>query len=185
MVDKDSQIPSAWPEIFLSPVGFVRSAIKEPRLVAGSKGIEPDRRFDNTRGQTAEVRNLVSELIIDRSLKGILDGIEDFSHLLVLYWPHLVPSEGRTLTKVHPMGRKDLPLVGVFCTCSPARPNPILVTAVRLLEREDNVLRVSGLEAVDGSPIIDIKPYVPSYYSAVEVRLSKWMVELEKDAHEA
>ena len=84
MVDKDSQVPSAWPEIVLRPVGFVRSAIKEPRLVAGSKGIEPDQRLGNTRWQAAELRNLVSELIIDRGLKGILDGTEDFSHLLVL-----------------------------------------------------------------------------------------------------
>jgi tRNA-Thr(GGU) m(6)t(6)A37 methyltransferase TsaA len=95
--------------------------------------------------------------------------------LLVLYWAHLVKPEARSLTRVHPMGRKDLPLVGVFSTCSPARPNPVLVIAVRLLERDGNILRVEGLDAVDGSPVLDIKPYLPSYYAITDVILSDWM----------
>jgi tRNA (Thr-GGU) A37 N-methylase len=73
------------------------------------------------------------------------------------------------------MGRKDLPLVGVFSTCSPARPNPVLVIAVRLLERDGYTLRVQGLDAVDGSPVVDIKPYLPSYYAIEDAKLSDWM----------
>ncbi len=171
-------------ELVIKPVGFVRSEIKEPSLVARKDGIELRGGLDQMMNEAREARNLISELVIDSRLDGILDGIEDFSHILVLYWPHLIPPAARRVKKVHPMGRKDLPLVGVFCTCSPARPNPVLVTAVRLLEREDNVLRVSGLEALDGSPIIDIKPYVPSYYSADEVTLSNWMMEIEKETDE-
>ena len=66
----------------------------------------------------------VSEIAIDAGLEGILDGIEEFSHIMVLYWAHLAPVERRSVRKVHPFGNKDFPLVGVFATHSPVRPNP-------------------------------------------------------------
>ncbi|MBN2124493.1 MAG: tRNA (N6-threonylcarbamoyladenosine(37)-N6)-methyltransferase TrmO [Deltaproteobacteria bacterium] len=157
----------------LRPVGRVRSEIKEPSLVARSGDLTWG---DENRAPSAPEG--ISEIIIDQEYVDILDGIEEFSHVLVLYWAHKVDAKGRSLTKVHPMGRKDLPLVGVFSTCSPARPNPILVIAVRLLERKGATLCVSGLDAVDGSPVIDIKPYVPSYYSVTDARLSGWMNRL-------
>ena len=158
-------------DMILKPVGVVRNSIKEPSLVARSGDL--NRQSEGRRPpRPAEG---MSEIIIDPDFAGILDGIEDFSHLLVLYWAHRVTTEGRSLTRVHPMGRKDLPLVGVFSTCSPARPNPVLVIAVRLLERKGYTLRVEGLDAVDGSPIIDIKPYLPSYYAIEDAKLSDWM----------
>ena len=168
-------------EIFIKPVGVVKSEIKKPILVANSSDIELQKDFKEIKEEAKEIQATVSELVIDSSLTGILDGIEDFSHILVLYWAHHVPSESRSLTKVHPMGRKELPLMGIFATCSPARPNPILVTAVRLLERKENVLKVEGFEAIDGSPIIDIKPYVPSYYAVEGVKLSDWMTRIERE----
>jgi tRNA-Thr(GGU) m(6)t(6)A37 methyltransferase TsaA len=118
---------------------------------------------------------------INPKLSEILDGIEGFSHILVLYWPHLVPEKRRKLQKVHPMGRKDIPRQGIFATCSPARPNPVLVTAVRLLERNGNVLRVQGLEAVDGSPVVDIKPYNPRYYRVENPIVPEWMKKLQDE----
>ena len=87
----------------------------------------------------------------------------------------------RNLRKVHLMGRKDLPLQGIFATCSPARPNPILVSAVSLLERIGNVIKVKGLEAVDGSPIVDIKPYSKSYYSVDNPAVPEWMLQIQRD----
>jgi tRNA-Thr(GGU) m(6)t(6)A37 methyltransferase TsaA len=89
--------------------------------------------------------------------------LKGFSHILVLYCPHLIDPERRKLRKVHPMGSKDLPRQGIFATCSPARPNPVLVSAVPLVARIKNVLQVRGFEAVDGSPIIDVKPHSKSY----------------------
>jgi tRNA-Thr(GGU) m(6)t(6)A37 methyltransferase TsaA len=157
-------------DMMLKPVGVVRNNIKEPSLVAHSGDLNWQ-----SEGRPPRPAESVSEIIIDPSFSGILDGIEDFSHLLVLYWAHRVPPESRSLTRVHPMGRKDLPLVGVFSTCSPARPNPVLVIAVRLLERKGYTLRVEGLDAVDGSPIVDIKPYLPSYYAIEDTKLSDWM----------
>jgi tRNA-Thr(GGU) m(6)t(6)A37 methyltransferase TsaA len=167
----------AAPPMQLRPVGIVRSNLKEPSLVAESS----DLNWQPKEGRR-EWRTLISELVIDSSLAGILDGIEDFSHLLVLYWAHHVPSEGRSLIKAHPMGRKDLPLVGIFATCSPARPNNICATVVRLLERKENVLRVEGLDALDGSPILDIKPYHSSYYARDGVKEADWMLQIERES---
>ena len=171
-------------EMTLRPVGVVKSGLKEPSLVAGSSDLEPGKRDGADREEAKKIRDLVSEIVIDRRLEGILDGIEDFSHILVLYWPHELAEEKRNLIKVHPMGRKDLPLVGVFATCSPARPNPVLVTAVRLLERHENVLKVRGLEAIDGSPVIDLKPYNPHYYLVKDIKLSDWMERIMREIGE-
>ena len=61
--------------------------------------------------------------------------------------------------RIHPQGRKEIAKVGVFATRSPCRPNPIGVTVVKLIERRHNVLKVKGLDAVNNTPILDIKPY--------------------------
>ena len=171
-------------EMTLRPVGVVKSELKEPSLVAGSGDLEQGKRDGTDREEAKKIRDLVSEIVIDKRLEGILDGIEDFSHILVLYWPHELAGKKRNLIKVHPMGRKDLPLVGVFATCSPARPNPVLVTAVRLLERHENVLKVQGLEAIDGSPVIDLKPYTPHYYLVKNIKLSDWMMKIMREIEE-
>jgi|Deesub1362B_J571_1020462.scaffolds.fasta_scaffold09068_4 tRNA-Thr(GGU) m(6)t(6)A37 methyltransferase TsaA len=168
-------------QIILRPVGVVRSTLKELERTPGRLSEATPEDLEAERQRVAEIRSLISEIIIDERLDGILDGIEDFSHILVLYWPHRLPHEKRDLIKVHPMGRKDLPLVGVFATCSPARPNPILVTAVRLIKRDHNVLKVQGLEAIDGSPVLDIKPYSPHYYLVKDPKLSNWMLQVMKE----
>jgi tRNA-Thr(GGU) m(6)t(6)A37 methyltransferase TsaA len=160
--------------IVLRRVGVVKSPLAEPSLVPE----HGDLAWKTRVGRAAEGRALVSEIWIDESLTGILDGIEEFSHILVLYWAHRVPEEGRSIIKAHPMGRKDLPLVGIFATCSPARPNPLCGIVVRLLERKGNLLRVQGLDAIDGSPVVDIKPYNPSYYPVGEVRIPPWLEQL-------
>jgi tRNA-Thr(GGU) m(6)t(6)A37 methyltransferase TsaA len=161
-------------DIRLKPVGFVRSSMADPSLVAGADGLE-------RRSGCGERHGQLSEIIIDSELAGILDGIEAFSHLLVLYWAHRLPPEGRKLLKGHPMGRKEMPLTGIFATCSPARPNPVLVTGVTLIERRGNVIVVEGLDAVDNSPVIDIKPYVPGYYCFNDTRRPEWMMRIERE----
>jgi tRNA-Thr(GGU) m(6)t(6)A37 methyltransferase TsaA len=168
---------SGFPEMRLRSVGVVRNGIREPSWVAGLQ--RQDWREKAQRAREDQKR--VSEMVIDSDLDGVLDGLEDFSHLLVLYWPHLISPERRFVTRVHPTGREDFPLVGVFATRSPARPNTILATVVKLLEREGNVLRVTGLDAVDGSPVLDIKPYVPCHHDVGEVRMPAWMAEIRKE----
>ncbi len=165
------------PEMKLRSVGFVKNQIKEPSLVVNSGDLE----WRSDVPMAGKSRTLISELIIDNDLAGILDGIEEFSHLIVLYWAHRVPPEGRSILKVHTKGQKDFPLVGVFADCSPARPNPVCLTTVRLLERRGNILKVEGLDAVDGSPLIDIKPYNPMYFVQGEIKVSPWMQKFHKE----
>jgi tRNA-Thr(GGU) m(6)t(6)A37 methyltransferase TsaA len=164
-------------EIHIRAVGVVRSSLEEPSLVAESGDLEWRPQVAGAR----ESQEVISELVIDGDLVGIVDGLEDFSHLLVLYWAHRVDKDGRSITKAHPMGRKDLPPVGIFATCSPARPNPICAMVVRLLERRGNVLKVQGLDAIDGSPLIDIKPFNPSYYAAGDVKVADWMAQIYRE----
>jgi tRNA (adenine37-N6)-methyltransferase len=152
--------------IQLKPVGTVRNEVKEK---------SPSKPWRETVASMKTQREAVSEIIIDAGLAGALEGIEDFSHIVVLYWAHRLPPEARSTTKVHPLGSPDFPEVGVFATQSPARPNPILTTTVRLLSRRGNVLRVTGLDALDGSPVLDIKPHAPGRDDIEGIRLPDWM----------
>ena len=167
--------------IELRPVGVVRSEVKKPMLRADNDGITLDQRLGDAREEHQRIKTLVSEILVDEAFVPLLDGVEGFSHILVLYWPHLVPQERRDLQKIHPMGRKEFPKLGIFATCSPARPNPILVTAARLLSRDGGLLRVQGLEAVDGSPVLDIKPYNPGYFKVDDAVLPEWMERIRRE----
>jgi len=104
-----------------------------------------------------------------------LKGIEDFSHLIILYWIHLRDNEEerRTLLvfpKRHAVNAKT----GVFACRSPSRPNPIGLCVVELLKVEKCVLTLKGLDAFEGSPIIDIKPYIPRADFIPNARVSEW-----------
>jgi len=104
---------------------------------------------------------VVSEIVLDACLEEATEGLENFSHIIVLFWMHKVPRDRDVPTKIHPRGRPDLPLVGLFVTHAPFRPNPIGVSVVRLLERRGAILKVKGLDAINGTPVIDIKSYFP------------------------
>ena len=82
------------------------------------------------------------------------------------------------------MRREDLPLVGLFATRSPRRPNPIGVTTVRLLERRGNVLRVLGLDALDGTPVLDIKPYLPYGDCIQDTHVPEWVRSFNEELRE-
>jgi len=86
-----------------------------------------------------------------------LDGVEQFDRLVVLYWLH---QARRQTLRVYPRGQSELK--GVFASRSPDRPNPIGFSVVRLIEKKGNELRVVGLDAVDGTPVLDIKPALPA-----------------------
>jgi tRNA-Thr(GGU) m(6)t(6)A37 methyltransferase TsaA len=118
---------------------------------------------------------VTSEIVIDSRLTEALDGIEEFSHIIVLFWMHHLP-KGDTPLKQRPMGKPARPARGLFALRTPNRPNPIGKTTVRLLERRGNILRVEGLDALDGSPVIDIKPYLPGYDAAVDATVPAWIV---------
>ena len=78
------------------------------------------------------------------------------------------------------MGNKDIPLTGLFCTCSPARPNPVLMTVARLCGREKNILKVSGFDGINNTPVLDIKPYVSEFYPRKNISVPGWMETIAK-----
>jgi tRNA-Thr(GGU) m(6)t(6)A37 methyltransferase TsaA len=84
-----------------------------------------------------------------------LAGIEAGDQIIIITWLHRAR---RDVLKVHPRGHLDKPLAGVFATRSPDRPNPLGLHQVAVLEIDDRRLRVAPLEAIDGTPVVDIKP---------------------------
>jgi tRNA-Thr(GGU) m(6)t(6)A37 methyltransferase TsaA len=169
------------PEMNLVPVGMVHSPIKTPSLTATKDNIRLKPSLKELKKQHKKIAETLSEIRIFEKWVPLLKGIEAFSHILVLYWPHLMDPEKRKLEQVHPMGRKEIPLQGIFATCSPARPNPVLVSAVTLVRREKNALIVKGFEAVDQSPVIDIKPYSIHYMQRENIRVPEWMETIQND----
>ncbi len=109
---------------------------------------------------TDEMRLRPARILLVPSLTEGLLGLEPGTDILVLYLFHL--GTGYSL-RLHPQGDHGRPLRGVFATRSPHRPNPIGATVVRIQRIEDNLLEVVGLDALDGSPVLDIKPYVTSF----------------------
>ncbi len=105
-----------------------------------------------------------------------LAGLDGYSHVAVLFWLHEVRDELRARTQVHPRGDQSLPLVGVFATRSPHRPNPLGLSVVRLLEVRGHALRVSGLDAADRTPVLDLKPHLPPYDCPQDVTLPPWSI---------
>jgi len=97
----------------------------------------------------------VSEIEIFSEYDLGLKDVEGFSHLIVLYWFH--KSQGYSNLVNTPW---DTVPHGVFATCSPRRPNPIGLSVVELLERKENLLYVKGLDAIEKTPVLDIKPYI-------------------------
>jgi tRNA (adenine37-N6)-methyltransferase len=137
------------------------------RLVAVVKnGIAQNHRFDAS--------DVISQIVVDRKYGRALDGIESFSHIVVLFWLHGINGGERNILKVHPRRDPSIPLTGVFATRSPVRPNPIGLTTVKLLKRIGNVLTVKGLDAIDGTPVLDIKPYIPENFPQSEIAVAEW-----------
>lgn len=136
--------------------------------------------FVRTKAIGREVRDRtgVSEIILHEDLAEALEGIESFSHLFVIFWMHEISDEERMTKKIHPRGRMDMPLVGIYATRTPHRRNPIGLTLVELLKVRGNILTVRGLDAFNGTPILDIKPF-DRWDIAEPVRLPEWRDRLD------
>jgi len=109
-----------------------------------------------------------ARLEIFPSFAEALDGLEGYSHLIVLFAFDQIPPEGRRL-RVKPYLR-DIE-IGAFACCTPRRPSGIGMDVVRLLRREGNVLVVAEIDMLDGSPILDIRPYVPRFHSRPDAEM--------------
>jgi tRNA-Thr(GGU) m(6)t(6)A37 methyltransferase TsaA len=122
--------------------------------------------------------SVVSEVVLDESLTDGLDGIGEFSHVLILYWMHRAAEAEPVRMRRRPQGRQDMPEVGIFAQRARHRPNPIGTTAVKLLRRAKNRLYVQGLDAINGTPVVDVKPYVPAFDAVDSARVPDWMYRL-------
>ena len=125
-------------------------------------------------------RRHLSQIVLRSELVKAIEGITDFSHLYVLFWLSEISPEQRKMLKVHPRGRMDIPLVGVFAVRTNMRPNPIGLTLVELVKVEGNVLTVRGLDAFDGTPVLDIKPF-DFWDIAKDAKVPKWWLKLEEE----
>lgn len=145
-------------EIRLSPIGYVRSPVTTQR--------------DDAWGAVTARLELLPELA-----PGLL-GLGEFSHAIVLTYLHEATFDpGRHLQR-RPRGLAHLPLSGIFAQRAKDRPNPIGVTAVKVLGVEEEALLVRGLDAIDGTPILDIKPYVPEFDQVADPTLPAWLREI-------
>ncbi len=132
-------------EIVFEPIGIVHSPFKRKEDIKKSRNIDP-RGFEDVRGELE---------IFAEFAEGLKD-IEGFSHIILIFAFH-ESSEKKLLVRPPYDGKRR----GVFSSRSPHRPNPIGFSVLRLIERDEKVLHVQGLDAIEGTPILDIKPYTP------------------------
>jgi tRNA-Thr(GGU) m(6)t(6)A37 methyltransferase TsaA len=146
-------------KINLEPVGFVKT-----------KAV----------GKEVRDKNIISQIVFREELTEALEGIQEFSHLFVLFWLHETSDEDKVIMKVRPRGRSDMPLLGIFATRTPHRPNPIGLTRVKLLGVEGNVVTVQGLDAFDSTPVLDIKPF-DHWDTTEDFKVPEWWMRMEKE----
>src|SRR3989344_4882827 len=141
--------------ITIHPLGYARNSIDKPMLPGWEK--------------------VVTEIVINEDYAKGLDGIEDYSHIIIVYW---MDKEEKCHLRHHPHGRADVPFGGIFACRCPQRPNPIALSTIELIGRENNVLKVKGLDILNKTPIIDIKPYWPQYDKVDNAKVPPWVNKL-------
>ena len=134
-------------------VGVVRNRVREPR-VSGWKDVR-------------------SDIILRDDLASALDLLDGFSHVIVVFHFDRVLEDAEVAPRVR-VGGEEGPEVGVFASRQARRPNPIGVSVAEVVHRRQNVLRVRGLDALNGTPVLDLKPYLPPYDAVAGARLPPW-----------
>ena len=137
------------------PIGFVRSPVVEP--------------VDEGWGEIESRIEMLPEY------RAGLRGLEEFSHVLVIAWLHQAAFDPARHLVRRPRGLADMPLLGIFAQRAKDRPNPLGITVVSLVAVDDTGLRVRGLDAIDGTPILDLKPYFPDFDAASHAKLPEWV----------
>lgn len=122
---------------------------------------------------------VVAEIVLDERFPAdALDGLAAFSHLDVVFVFDRVDEASVTVGARHPRGREDWPRVGIFAQRAKGRPNRLGVTTCELLGVEGRRVRVRGLDAIDGTPVLDLKPYLAEFAPRTPVRQPAWSREL-------
>jgi tRNA-Thr(GGU) m(6)t(6)A37 methyltransferase TsaA len=139
--------------ITLQPIGVVRNA-----------------EADAARLDWSRVR---SQIVLAEGLGDALLGLADYSHVIVVGWLHELPEAMRERRQAYPSGDDRYPLQGALALRG-ARPNPLSVTVCRLLKIEGATIEVEGLDLVDGTPVLDVKPYIAAYDAVPKASIPKW-----------
>ena len=117
---------------------------------------------------------IVSEIEMDAQWRDALDGLAEFSHIWVVTYLDRISAASQRLP---PKMRGGSPPVGIFATRGPQRPNPIGICAAELLQVNGLTLRVRGLDALDGTPVLDLKPYLARRDAIKNTRVGAWAQE--------
>ena len=147
--------------ISLNPVAYVKNSRKDLS--------------DDFWGTVMSEIQLIPEIPADS-----FNGIDEFSHLEIIF--HFDKSDkSKVVFSGHPRGNKDWPNVGIFAQRKKDRLNAIGLTIVELVKREGNIIWVKYLDAIDGTPILDIKPAMKEFLPSAEIKQPEWSTELMKD----
>jgi tRNA-Thr(GGU) m(6)t(6)A37 methyltransferase TsaA len=145
-------------EFMVRAIGVVRSPVTEP--------------VDEGWGTVA------ARIVIEPELRPGLRGLAEFSHVLVVALLHGASFDPARHLVRRPRGLADMPELGIFAQRAKDRPNPLGVTVVPLVAVGDDGITVRGLDAIDGTPILDLKPYFPEFDAASGVRVPGWVGRL-------
>lgn len=142
----------------IEPIGIVRSPVKEP--------------IDEQWGR------VIAEIDLNDALAAGLKGIDQFSHVIIIFFMHRYTFDLAKDLIRRPQERADMPEVGAFAQRAKHRPNPIGITPVELIKVRGHILIVRGLDAIDGTPVLDIKPYVPAFDTRLNATVPEWITTL-------
>jgi len=136
----------------------------------------------NPIGKVSSRQDERAKIAIRPELAAALEGLEGFSHVWVFFWFHENDRpEARAILQVHPRRDPTNPLTGVFATRSPVRPNLIGFTCCRIVSVKGNILEVEGLDAREGSPVLDLKPYIPGSDALPQAEVPWWVKKIKKE----
>ena len=144
-------------EIVMNPIGYVRNTVTNKK--------------DISWGEDS------STIVLEEQYAPGLRGLEDFSHVIILFYLDQAKYDKEKHLQRRAQNRVDMPLVGIFSQRGKDRPNQIGMTSVRIVSVSDNKLIGNGLDAVDGTPVLDIKPYYP-IYDKKEAYVPEWVDRL-------
>ncbi len=148
-------------KINLTPIGYVDASVTEP--------------VDENWGNVTSRINLLPEY------KGSMSGLETFSHAIVVTYLHRAKYIPSRHLRRRPRGMRSMPEVGIFSQRVKDRPNPIGVTAVAIISVGDLYIDVCGLDAINATPVLDIKPYFPQFDKIESPQVPDWVNKLMKN----
>ena len=122
---------------------------------------------------------VISEIVLKPEFAPGLLGLGDFSHAMILTFLHEAKYVPEVHLRRHPQERQDMPFLGIFAQRARHRPNRIGVTACEIVEVTEGSVKVRALDAINGTPVIDVKPYVP-VYDRKDATIPDWMENMMK-----